>query len=393
MVNSFAMSKMSSLKEGSFSVNSFSVKLYSKLIKDQPKENLFYSPTSVCVALAMTYAGAKGNTAKEVEQVMHWDLPETVHTTMKKLQESFEQSHTGDSGIEISLANRLWAQEGFSTLKEFTETLQHCYQAEMGTVNFTNKTEHARQAINKWVEEKTKEKIKDLLKEDVLTSETILVLTNAVYFKGSWQDAFSKSSTHDWDFKVSKSETTKVKLMNKTARFMYAKSNSLSCQVLKLPYKQEKVAMMILLPDKVDGLAKLEEKVTANQLKDCDEMLAKRKVFVSIPKFRVTSQFNLKSVLGQMGIHDLFSPNADLSGITGNKELFVSEVVHQAFVDVNEEGTEAAAATAVLMARTRCAMPVEQPARFLADHPFMFVIQHCESGAVLFVGRIVNPSH
>lgn len=366
------------------------MKLHSQLTKDKPRENLFYSPTSICIALAMTYAGAKGNTAKEVEQAMDWKSPETVHEMMKKLQESLLPS-SGTAGIELNLANRLWAQKGFSILKEFTEILKSCYQAEMGTEDFESKTEEARRAINLWVEEKTNSKIKDLLKEDVLTSDTRLVLTNAVYFKGFWQNQFVEASTRDWDFKTSKTETTKIKLMNKTAQFMYGKNKSLSCQVLKLPYKHQKMAMMILLPDKEDGLAKLEEKVNADQLRECDQITRKQKVIVSLPKFKIDCQFNLENVLQQLGICDLFAQNADLSGITGDKDLFVSAVVHQAFVDVNEEGTEAAAATAVVMSRKKCAGPVERPPHFLADHPFLFVIQHCESGVIVFVGRVIKP--
>ena len=380
---------MSSLREASYSVNSFSMKLFSKLAKNEQTGNIFYSPASICIALAMTYAGAKGNTAKEVEKFMGWNTPEEVHEMMKNLQESMFLS-SGASGIELKVANRLWAQGGFPILQEFTKILNCCYRAEMGVEDFSSKAEEARKAINQWVEEKTNAKIKDLLKEGVLTSDTKLVLTNAVYFKGFWQDEFDALSTHDWDFKVTKNKTTKIKLMNKTAQFMYAKNKSLSCQVLRLPYKQKTMAMLVLLPDEDDGLAKLEDKMNADRLRKCNRMLTQVKVSVSLPKFTTNCQFKLRDVLQELGIHDLFRQNADLSGLTGKKDLFVSEVVHQAFVDVNEQGTEAAAATAVKMVLKR-ALPVERPPRFLADHPFLFVIQHCESGAILFAGRIVNP--
>ena len=192
------------------------------------------------------------------------------------------------------------------------------------------------------------------------------------------------------DFKVSKEKKTKVKLMNKTARFMYARNKSLSCQVLKLPYKMGEVAMLILLPDEDDGLANLEKKISSDTIAKCSSEIQNEKVFVSLPKFKVNCQFNLNSVLMQLGIHDLFGQNADLSGITGNKDLFISDVIHQAYVDVNEEGTEAAAATAVMMSRCM-ALPSKPPPHFLADHPFFFVIQHCKTGAFLFVGKVEDP--
>ncbi len=229
-----------------------------------------------------------------------------------------------------------------------------------------------------------------MVKDGVLTATTRLVLTNAVYFKGFWEEQFEKAYTHSGGFKVSKTETIKVKMMNKTDTYLYGRNEELSCLVLKLSYKEKKMEMVIFLPDEVDGLVKLENKLNAEHIRKCDEMMSNQRVKVSLPKFKLNCQFNMKDILSQLGICDLFDiHNADLSGVTGDRELYVSTIIHQAFVNVNEEGTEAAAATAVVV-NARCRRP--PPEHFLADHPFLFVIQHCKSGAILFQGRMLIPN-
>ena len=256
----------------------------------------------------------------------------------------------------------------------------------MGTVNFKNQTEEARSSINQWVEDKTNNKIKDLIKDDALTSLTRLVLTNAVYFKGFWKDQFNKENTRSYKFKVSETKSVKIKIMRTYNTYLYGRNEQLSCEILKLPYKEKKMAMMIFLPDEVDGLFKLENQINAEHIRKCEEMMRNDKVHVSLPKFKLDCQFNLNEIFSQLGICDLFDiDNADLSEMTGTRELFVFYAVHQAFVNVDEEGTEAAAATGVV-AKVRCLTRY-----FVADHPFLFVIQHCESGAILFQGRVVNP--
>ena len=380
---------MSLLEKASDSVNNFCLKLYAKLTEGSDESNVFFSPASISIALAMIYAGTKGNTAKEVEQLLNWDTPKTVHKMMKSLQERILSS----AGVELHLANRLWAQEGFTILKLYTDQLKSQYQAEMGAADFQRKSEEARKDINQWVEEKTNAKIKDMLDSGALGPDTKLVLVNAVYFKGLWEQEFLKEHSVDWDFKINTSNTCKVTLMNKTAQFMYAKSKDLACQILKLKYKQSDMAMMVFLPDEVDGLPELEKKLDVTELKRCSTMLSSTKLRVSIPKFTANCKFALKHILGKLGILSLFSSqDADLSGVTGNKGLFVTEAIHQAFVDVNEQGTEAAAATAMMMAPT-CIPTLDPPPHFLADHPFLFFIQSGQSGAILFAGKIVRPEN
>lgn len=378
---------MSLLAKASDSVNSFCLKLYAKLTENSQESKVFFSPASISVALAMIYAGTNGNTAREVEQLLNWNTPETVHEMMQNLQESILSS----SGIELHLANRLWAQQEFAILKQYTDLLKSRYQTEMSTADFQGKSEEARKDINQWVEEKTNAKIKDILGPGVLNPHTKLVLVNAVYFKGLWEEVFLKEHSMDWNFKINTSNTCKVTLMNKTAQFMYARSEYLACQVLKLKYKQSDLAMMIFLPDEVNGLPNLEKKLNVDQLKRCNAMLSSTKLRVSIPTFTTDCKFKLKQLLAELGVLSLFSSqDANLSGVTGNKSLFVTEAIHQAFVDVNEQGTEAAAATAIIMAPTCIMLPTPH---FLADHPFLFFIQHGQSGAILFAGKIVRPEN
>ena len=379
---------MSLLEKASDSVNNFCLKLYAELTQDSREYNVFFSPASIGIALAMIYAGTRGNTAKEIEQLLNWDAPANVHEMMEKLQESILSS----SGVELHLANRMWAQQGFATLTQYADLLKSRYQVEMGTADFERKSEAARKCINQWVEEKTNAKIRDILDSGAVRPDTKVVLVNAVYFKGLWEEEFSKEHSRDWDFKISTSDTCKVTLMNKTARFMYAKCEELACQVVKLKYKQSDLAMVIFLPDEVDGLPDLVNKLDVVQLKRCTTMLSNMKVRVSIPKFTADCKFGLNHVLGKLGVSSLFSSqDADLSGVTGNKGLYITEAIHQAFVDVNEQGTEAAAATAMVMAPT--CIPVMPPPHFLADHPFLFVIQHGQSNLILFAGKIAKPEN
>ena len=375
------------LTQASDSLNKFSMALYSKVVANKPKENMFYSPASIYVALAMTYVGTRGNTAKEIEHVMNWKNPETVNEMIQSLQEPIFAA----SGVELSLANRLWVQQGYAILKEYTDMLQSFYQAEMGTADFVNKATEARETINNWVETKTNGNIKDLIEDDVLTSLTRLVLANAVYFKGFWEKRFNKRHTHTVKFKVSKTETVKVRMMNQTGVYLYEWNEELSCKILKLPYTEKKVAMVIFLPDEVDGLVELENKLNADHIRNCDTTMSSRSVNVGLPRLKLNCQFNMNDILSLLGICDLFDiRNADLSGVTGDSQLYVSDAIHQAFVNVDEEGTEAAAATAVVM-NIRCSPP--RPEVFLADHPFLFVIQHCESGAILFQSRVLSPEY
>jgi len=389
--------------------NRFAVNLYERLAKEDG--NLFFSPGSIHTALTMAYAGARANTEKQMRDVLALPADVLLITGGRDLDGgpaiSGEQItpwpqlrvHRGytdligrlkpgkDAGYQLHVANALWGQKGYRWLPEFLKTTRDHYGAGLREVDFVRKTEAARKTINGWVEDQTKEKVKELLKRGILKPATVLVLTNAIYFKGDWASQFKKDRTREDPFHLSADKTAKVPLMHQTGKFGYAETKDL--QVLRLPYKGKDLSMLVLLPRKVGDFkaaeAYLKTKIAA---KGAKLKMPERKVIVSLPKFKLTAEFKLNEALKAMGMTDAFS-NADFSGMNGKGGLFISAVVHKAFVDVNEEGTEAAAATAVVMSRTSAAA---MPPVFRADRPFLFAIRHDKTGAILFLGRLTSPA-
>jgi serpin B len=291
-------------------------------------------------------------------------------------------------GYQLTVANALWGQKDYGFLDEFVRLIKSHYDGNLNEVDFVTAAEGVRKTINAWVEKETKDKIKNLIAPGVLNSLTRLVLTNAIYFKGNWASQFKKENTKNAPFTLSDGGKVDVPMMNQTAKFGYMENKDL--QALELPYVENELSMVIFLPKRVDGLAEMEKSLTCENLAKWQARLRKRKVIVSVPKFKLTSQFSLAGVLRSMGMGDAFSPGAaDFSGINGRSDLFISAVIHKAYVDVNEEGTEAAAATAVTVGITSV-MP-QQPPVFRADHPFFFLIRDNQSKSTLFLGRLTNP--
>jgi serine protease inhibitor len=373
----------------------FAFELYAKLGGDpnvRPASgNLFFSPYSISTALAMTWAGARGQTEIQMAEVLHFSLAqERLHQSFGALEKQLNAGGK-ERGYELSVANALWGQKGYGFLEEFLTLTKKSYGAGLREVSFVNpaERENARKTINRWVEKKTNKKIKDLIPLGVLNQLTRLVLTNAIYFKGDWAIEFDKKETRDAPFRVAADKEVTVPMMHREDRFKYAETPDL--QILELPYKSEDLGMIVLLPKKVDGLKELEKALTLKNLSTWLGALRKRQVIVSLPKFKMTTgPLELSGVLRSMGMKDAFSlPPADFSGLTGRKDLFISNVLHKAFVAVDEKGTEAAAATAVVVSLT--AAPTELPV-FRADHPFVFLIKDNRSGSILFMGRVVNPA-
>ena len=379
--------------------NEFALELYAKL--RQREGNLFFSPYSISTALAMTYAGARGQTDTQMATVLHFPTvpSETVlvedtlgrmrfhsafGTIVKDLNTRGEKG-----GYELTVANALWGQKGYGFLEEFLQLIKANYDGQLNEVDFRTAAESARKTINAWVEKKTNNRIKDLIGRGALDKMTRLVLTNAIYFKGDWARQFKKDRTKDAPFTLLSGQKVDAAMMNQTAKFDYMETEDF--QALELPYVENELSMIILLPRRHDGLVDFEETLTTENLLRWRSTARKRKVIVSIPKFKMTRQFSLVSVLKSMGMTDAFSPGrADFSGMNGKRDLFISAVIHKAYVDVNEEGTEAAAATAVTMKVTSIG-PTRIPV-FRADHPFLFLIRDNLSGSILFIGRVVNPS-
>jgi len=377
--------------------NKFALELYAKL---RSKEgNLFFSPYSISTALAMAYAGARGETETEMAKVLHFPTVPSETVTVKdkfdrmRFHSAFgtivkDLNARGRKGsYELTVANALWGQKDYGFLEEFLGLIKTNYDGRLNEVDFIRSTEATRKAINVWVEKKTNNKIKDLIPKGVLDSMTRLVLTNAIYFKGNWARQFKEERTKDAPFTLAGGQKVDVAMMNQTADFPYMETEDF--QGLELPYVDDELSMIILLPKEFDGLDEFEKTLTVGDLSKWLDELRNREVIVSIPKFKMTSQFGLASVLESMGMIEAFSANADFSGMNGRRDLFISAVIHKAYVDVNEEGTEAAAATAVTMKLTSVG-PARIPV-FRADHPFLFLIRDNHSGSILFIGRVMNP--
>jgi serpin B len=370
--------------------NQFGWDLYAKLGSKAEGENLFFSPTSISMALGMTYAGARGDTAEQMAKVLHWEGEQAgIHADMAGWIAHLNAIDQGQE-YELRVANRLWAQRGYAFLPEFLKITRERYRAELGQVNFESQTEQARQTINRWVEQQTAQKIENLLPRGAIEARTKLVLTNAIYFKGDWETPFKKSATRDEDFQVSSSNKRPVPMMRMREDFRFARGDGL--KVLEMPYKGGSLSAVIVLPDEVDGLAKVEEGLSADRWKEWMGKLGRKEVDVHLPRFKLTCDFSLSEALVELGMPLAFDEgSADFSGMNGKHDLFISEALHKAYVDVNERGTEAAAATAVLIAPASAAREPEKPEEFHADHPFLFAIWDGRAGAALFVGRVMDP--
>jgi serine protease inhibitor len=369
--------------------NAFALSLYSTL-KAQ-KGNLFFSPYSISTALSMTYLGARDTTAAEMARTLHFTLgAQELHPAFGSLIRDLN-SRGGKDAYQLIAANRLWGQKGYGFLRDFLDRENQYYGSSLQELDFRNNTEQARLTINSWVEKQTMEKIKELIKKGVLSPDTRLVLTNAIYFKSPWQEAFKEESTKKQPFFKGGKEQVMVDMMNRTAHFGYGITDTMA--LAEIPYKNYELSMVVLLPKERDGLSRLESTLSEEKLLSLLSQLTGAKLELGLPKFKTTCSFNLKTILEKMGMKTPFDEKlADFSGINGKKSLSISEVIHKAFVDVNEKGTEAAAATAVVMMVRSAAPQKEEVIPFRVDHPFLFLIRDRKTGSILFMGRIENPA-
>ncbi len=366
--------------------NAFATDLYAHL-RAQPG-NLFFSPESISTAFAMAWAGARGQTAAEMAHVFHYTLPpDRLHPAMGALLAAMNAPH---EGFELHVADALWAQHDESFLESYLKQVQSSYGAGLHQVDFKSSPDGVRATINQWVERETKDRIKDLLPPGSVTPMTRLVLTNAIYFKGSWEDPFDKRATRTDSFHVSSSQSVQAPFMHRNTAYRYYDGGTF--QALEMPYKGNELSMVVLLPKRNDGLSALENSFTAAAVARWIEKLEfANRIILSLPRFTMTQQFNLNTSLAAMGMPQAFTAQADFSGMTGKRGFLISAAVHKAFVDVNETGTEAAAATGIAVAAT--AMRQEPPAIiFNADHPFLFMIRDTKSGSILFLGRVTDPT-
>jgi serpin B len=364
-------------------INAFTAAAYKEVA--QGNANVILSPFNIATALSMARAGARGQTALEIQTVLHWKgEPDYDAAFATLLADLGKAGNTG--GNELNTANGLWVQKGFAIQPAFETTLANNYNAPPTALDFAANPDAARSRINRWTEERTKDKIKDLFKPGSIDARTRLVLTSAIYFYGKWQDPFPASRTQPAPFTQSTGAVSEANFMNQTSHFGYTETPSV--QILEMRYAGTGMAFDVLLPNTVKGLADLEKSLTAENLTGWLGNLSSRNVQVSLPKFRAEAEFSLGKALSAMGMPTAFTGKADFSGIAPKGGLEISEVVHKAFVDVSEQGTEAAAATGIGI---RAASMPASPVVFRADHPFVFLIRDTKSGAVLFIGRLTNP--
>lgn len=365
------------------SLLSFSVELYKKLKNEgNGADNIICSPFSIAAALSMTLAGARHDTAKQVSSALHVQH-DTVHGHFADFLSKLP-AYAPD--VVLHVANRLYSEQTYKTLEEFTRLLEKSYGTTIENVDFRRNFDKARLQVNAWVEEATRSKIKDLLAKGTVDASTSLIIVNAVYFKGLWHDQFDPMRTSQQEFHETTDRSKMVDMMYQKKRFRMSRHPDVKVSALEIPYKGKKTSMVILLPEEVDGLAGLEEALTASNLTEILQGLSYQgDIELTLPKFKLEQAVGLKKVLATMGVEDLFDPlKCDLSGISADKDLVVSDVIHKAFVEVNEEGTEAAAATAVMM--VKCCL--QFPTRFTVDHPFLFLIRSHDPDVVLFLGSV-----
>ena len=366
--------------------NEFALDLFGRLDK---KSNLFFSPLSISSALTMTYAGARGQTAAEMAKVLHFTLDnQHLHPAFAALVWQV-QGGGEQRGYRLNIANSLWGDANARFQADFLQLMTDNYIAGLQQVDF-RKTEDARHQINAWVARQTADKIEELIQANDIAEDTRLVLVNAIYFKGLWQHAFETGNTREQPFHVAPSEQLSTPMMHQTAAFGYFADKADSFQLLEMTYKDSELSMVVLLPRRADGLASFEKEVTVDALMNWLRQVERRRVRVTLPKFQMRRRLDLAAALRALGMQAAFEPSgADFSGMTGDRPLFVSKVVHEAWLDVDEKGAEAAAATGV--AYKKSDEPSEPTADFRADHPFLFLLRDKRSGSILFLGRLSNP--
>lgn len=365
--------------------NQFAWELYQQLRGE--KGNLFLSPYSISTALAMTATGARGTTAEEMAKVLHLRADAAKYASQyQQLQASLLDQ---PKGYELRVANAVWGQYGYTFKQEFLDGLRSHFRAEAQSLRFARDPERSRDTINRWVEQATNNKIQELIPSGVLGQDTRLVLTNAIYFKGKWAKPFEKSMTQPADFFAGAGESFKVDMMRRTEEMGYGETDAV--QLVELPYEGNRLTMIVLLPKKRDGLDQIEAGLTATQTEGLLRSLKHRRVDLHLPRSKTTASFRLKPTLSALGMGRAFtSGEADFSGMDGTRELFIAEVLHKAFCEVNEEGTEAAAATGVVMEKAAAPVP-QPPVEFKADHPYLYMIRDTQTGSLLFLGRMTDP--
>ncbi|XP_051465186.1 ovalbumin-related protein Y-like [Apus apus] len=378
----------------------FSFDLFKELKVHHANDNIFCSPLTIISTLAMVYLGARGNTRSQMEKVLHFDnITEggdvtdsqcgTAEYILKSFKDLLADITKPNATYSLKIADRIYIEKTFSILPEFLKCAKRVYRADVEEVNFKTAAEEARQIVNSWVEKETNGRIQDFLEPGSVDLETALVLVNAIYFKGIWKTAFKEEHTREVPFNVTEQESRPVQMMCQNSTFKMAVVAAEKLKILELPYTSGELSMLVLLPDDISGLEQLENKISYENLMEwtSPNVMQKRRVKVYLPRMKIEEKYNLTSVLEALGMTDLFSPSANLSGISSAEDLKVSDVIHGSYMEINEEGTEMAGSAAVTGEDER----LSEPEEFRADHPFLFLIKHNPTDNILFMGRFCSP--
>ncbi|XP_021071416.1 serpin B9-like [Mus pahari] len=374
---------MNTLSEGK---GTFAIHLLKMLCQSNPSKNVCYSPVSISSALAMVLLGAKGQTAIQISQALGLNKEENIHQGFQRL---LRELNKPERKYSLSMANRLFADKTCEVLPTYTESSLHFYDSEMEQLSLAEEAEESRQHINTWISKQTKGKIPELLSVGSINSETRLVLVNALYFKGKWHQPFNKEYTMDMPFKINKDEKRPVQMMCREDTYNLAYVKEVQAQVLVMPYEGMELSFVVLLPDEGVDLSKVENNLTFEKLTAWTEadFMKSTDVEVFLPKFKLQEDYDMESLFQRLGVVDVFQEDkADLSGMSPERNLCVSKFAHQSVVEINEEGTEAAAASAIIEFCCASSVPT-----FCADHPFLFFIRHNKTNSILFCGRFSSP--
>ena len=370
----------------------FGMNLYYSL--QQGGENIIFSPYSISVALAMAQAGSQGETLQQMNDVLSFSLPfEDLHPAINALQLELNNRENSDyeegkKDFELNIVNSIWGEKTYTFLPEYLDLLAENYGAGLRLADFINQPDASRKEINQWVSNQTNDRIQDLLPENTITDLTRLVLTNAIYFKASWLHQFEPGMTQDGHFTLLNGEIVQLPMMHQIETFGYAREDGY--QLISLPYEGNKLSMLIILPDE-NNFAQVEKAIAELDIQNLVRSVSYAQLDLRMPKFKIESSFGLADYLDAMGMGDAFIPGvADFSGMDGTRDLFISAIQHKAFIEVDETGTEAAAATAVVVGIE--SMPIDEPIKVSIDRPFIFMITDNKTGSILFMGRVMNPA-
>ena len=368
----------------------FALDLYQAL--RQEEGNLFFSPYSISAALAMTYAGAKGDTELQIKETMTFALPQDrLHPAFNAMDQTLAQRGEGaqgkdGEGFRLNIVNAIWGQEGYEFLVEYLDILALNYGAGIRLLDFGSDPERSRNSINKWVSEQTEGRIDELIPRGIIDGLTRLVLTNAIYFNAAWEYPFEESWTEPGEFHLPNGDRVEVPMMEQVKGLGYYSGEGY--QAVELPYSGRELSMVIIVPD-LEIFNEFERSINQEVMDTIIDGLEQRQIVLKMPIFEFEKRLGLSNTLAGMGMPTAFSMDADFSGMDGTMDLFIRDVVHQAFVSVDEAGTEAAAATAVIMALKSA--PIEEPIKLDIDRPFIFLIRDIETESILFLGRVLDP--